>query len=94
MELEEAAILLFAVTNGVMIKEAAFNGKNHFAIIVDFEKDEETKESSDLKESIKKKYGDLKNIAIKIFPTKKGALGFCRRKKYTISSKGTEGGSE
>jgi hypothetical protein len=77
MNMDYGIILLIAHTHGAIIKEIEIGGKRKFAVMAYLD---------DLKtNSIYKNYKRiLETGALKIFPTKKGSLGYCRRHRITV----------
>jgi hypothetical protein len=70
-------VLLITHTHGAIIKEVEIDGKRKFAVMAYLD---------NLKtSSIYKNYKRvLETGALKVFPTKKGSIGYCRRHRITV----------
>jgi hypothetical protein len=79
MNREHAIVSLITQTNGAIIKEAEVGGKIKFAVMAYLDDDFKTSNSI-----YKNHKAVLETGALKVFPTKKGARGYCVRHHITV----------
>ena len=79
-----AVLLLFIFTNGAVIRKLEIDGKTGYAVLADLENCENKfpKFSPAERES---RRTFLKTFALKVFPSEKGARGYCRRHRITVN---------
>jgi hypothetical protein len=77
---------LFIKISGAIIREIVVADKKYFAVMLNCDNIESLYKKFHFPDDVCKKYNSLfENNALKIFPTKKGALGWCRRHNVFIA---------